>query len=302
MPDRDWGSYCAVARGGLILVVVGAVALGVWAILEPKPLLEEIGPNFECKNTYSNTRQKNGVAPPTAFECIEDTGANREENTYAQSDLRKPATIIGAFRHFLHRMLADPVSFLTLVLAGSTIALWRSTRRLWQDADRQHAISNRAFVFLDSFDPDLRTGPPLEARFFAVHPKWRNSGSTPTKNMTIRTQYKAHDGELPDDFEYNYTVDAQPFFIGPGATAPSNQIEVPAGLVTMSVQEAQTTLSLKGKLIFFWGRADYSDVLDDRRRHFCEWCYRAEFSSLDANTLRVTFIQWGRYNRTDEDG
>ena len=51
--------------------------------------------------------------------------------------------------------------------------------------------------------------------------------------------------------------------------------------------------------IFLWGRADYEDVFG--KTHFIEWCYRLRYESHRGEKLRASFIQWGDYNRSDED-
>jgi hypothetical protein len=49
---------------------------------------------------------------------------------------------------------------------------------------------------------------------------------------------------------------------------------------------------------WIWGRADYEDIFGEP--HFVEWCYQPRFDAHDGKTLRVTFIQWVEYNRTDD--
>jgi hypothetical protein len=127
----------SAARAGLIIAVVVAVALAAWAIIEPRPLPSEISPKAKCQYTYQDAHPKRGITPPSGFECSETPGNSREDDAYAQRDLRKPATIIAAFRHWLHKMLADPVSFLTMALALTTIGLWLSTRGLWLESAAQ---------------------------------------------------------------------------------------------------------------------------------------------------------------------
>jgi hypothetical protein len=51
-------------------------------------------------------------------------------------------------------------------------------------------------------------------------------------------------------------------------------------------------------MVWIWGRADYEDIFG--MKHFVEWCYQPRFDAHDGKRLRVTFIQWGDNNRTDD--
>jgi hypothetical protein len=50
--------------------------------------------------------------------------------------------------------------------------------------------------------------------------------------------------------------------------------------------------------LFVWGRADYEDVFG--KKHFTQWCYQFRPERHDGKNLRVSLIQWGPYNGTDE--
>ena len=52
-------------------------------------------------------------------------------------------------------------------------------------------------------------------------------------------------------------------------------------------------------MIFIYGRADYDDVFG--HHHFVQWCYTLRFERHQGEKVRASFIQWGEYNRTDED-
>jgi hypothetical protein len=52
--------------------------------------------------------------------------------------------------------------------------------------------------------------------------------------------------------------------------------------------------------VLIWGRADYEDIFG--RSHFVEWCHRLRLDRHDGKNMRAGFIQWGDYNRSDDDG
>lgn len=222
------------------------------------------------------------------------------------------------------------VAGFTIVLAISTIGLWLATIDLYRAGERQLELltrtadiseralitTERAFVFIDGFDYELslatdnKSGPDYEnlpewyksfpelyITRFAIQPRWKNGGNTPTKNMTIRVNWRGPSGEMPPT-KYVYRGEpAIPFFLGPQATQPGEVIVIPPALKLVDWEMNPVPPE---PMILIWGRADYEDVFG--RNHFVEWCYRLRFSRPGAATerMRATFIQWREYNRTDE--
>ena len=140
----------------------------------------------------------------------------------------------------------------TLALVLFTATLWRSTDKLWVAQNESHEATQRAFVFIDGFNFELTTAadgdddrleflpddykkrPELYITRFAVQPRWKNGGATPTKNMTIQTNWRGPLGTIPPD--YVYKNPATPFFIAPNAVEASDVFEVPeARRLTVSV-------------------------------------------------------------------
>jgi hypothetical protein len=177
----------------------------------------------------------------------------------------------------------------------------------------------RAFVFIDGFDfrlypldsyeepgtQDLGNGRSLEKAliptYFSVQPRWRNSGSTPTKDMTINVSHKLLDGGLKPDFTFGYRYPEERHFVGPNSIQTSKSIEMGIG-AAMEVIKVECRIpgsSISHPLLIIWGRADYRDVFD--KPHFVEWCYRIGFARAPGQKLSAAFTQWGEYNRTDED-
>jgi hypothetical protein len=51
--------------------------------------------------------------------------------------------------------------------------------------------------------------------------------------------------------------------------------------------------------ILIWGRADYEDIFG--QKHFVEWCHELRFSRTGGERMRPSTIQFGKYNRTDDE-
>lgn len=177
-------------------------------------------------------------------------------------------------------------------------------------------MTERAFVFLDGFDKEITVAtdareikvdripepykdkPHLYITRFAVLPRWKNAGATPTRKMTVRVNWTGPVTSAPT--EYTYKDSPIPFFLGPENTELSDCIEIPCARSLVD-QGVSPGISPQPELmILIWGRAEYEDVFG--KRHFTEWCRQVRFDAHKGDRLSATFIQWGDYNRTDEDG
>ena len=199
----------------------------------------------------------------------------------------------------------------TIAIALFTWTLKRSTDKLWSAGEKQHSAINRAFVFLDGFNVELTNAtdantdaeylpeiykdrPWLFMSRLAVQPRWRNSGNTPTREMTINVNTRGPEGIIPP--EYTYRNDSRAFFIAPGATEVGDIIEVPEARVQVDFGLTQFG---EPPPVLIWGRADYKDIFD--KTHFVEWSYLLRMSAPN-NKLCVGFIQLASHNRSDENG
>jgi hypothetical protein len=202
-----------------------------------------------------------------------------------------------------------------IVVAAFTGTLWIATDRLAKSGQTAFEATERAFVFIDGFDFELTTRadikgtvhplyegepqwhqdhPGLVISRFALRPRWKNGGNTPTKNMKIQVDWRHPSGSIPPP-EYSYRTSPEHFFLAPKAVELTETIELPqaAGIVNWSMSQMGVE-----PLILVWGRADYEDVFS--RKHFVEWCYRLRLSRTGGERMRASMIQWGEYNRTDD--
>ncbi len=202
--------------------------------------------------------------------------------------------------------------FFTAILAIATIILGGATVALYFGSERQFELSERAFVSLDGFITELTTAadakrvprdrlperyrddPGLYLSRCVFIPRWKNSGRTPTKNMTIQVNWGGPDWpviRIPESFTYRREPIS--FFVPPGGEELSQEIEIPGAraIIDWSFNPVGAP-----PLFLIWGRADYEDIFG--RRHIVEWCRELRLDRHDGVNLRATFIQWGGYNRS----
>jgi hypothetical protein len=94
----------------------------------------------------------------------------------------------------------------TIAIAIFTLTLKRASDKLWDAGERALTKTERAFVYIDGFDFELstladgkqpieffgdqpewhRSNPELVITRSSLQPRWKNGGTTPTKNITIR--------------------------------------------------------------------------------------------------------------------
>lgn len=226
----------------------------------------------------------------------------------------------------INKMNAAITALATLAISAFTIVLVIVTDRQARLTADSVAIAKdallkteRAFVFIDGFNfeittrADLRKGgrrvipthskeepdwykfyPELVITRFALQPRWKNSGSTPTRNMTIQVDWRGPPGPVPPP-EYVYRSPPQPFLVPPGGVETSAVIEVPAAVAI--VNWSMSPMGVE-PFILIWGRADYEDVF--QQKHFVEWCHRLRLSRTGGEKMSAGTFQWGDYNRSDE--
>jgi len=196
-------------------------------------------------------------------------------------------------------------------VAGFTYTLWYVSRDAVGLAQIEFETTQRAFVFVDSFNKELTTeadrmrlkaaGAPIfippeyemEIRRFAVQPVWGNSGSTPTRAMRFQMDWQSGG----DTRIGTYRNVEQQLFIAPKAKETTEFIDMPGGLEPIIRYNTKDPLGLE-PLLLIWGRADYMDIFGDP--HWIEWCYRIRPSRPQGEKLQISFIQYGEYNDSDD--
>lgn len=244
---------------------------------------------------------------------IPSTEQSQQQQSGTAAANKNPDQILD-WNNWTHDPIAVFTGLLTLfngLLFASTLALWLANRQSAKIAERALTELERAFVSLEGFIVELTTAadaaiprgmipehyrddPGLCLTRCALIPKWKNSGRTPTKNMTIQVAWGGPEWPvitIPDSFTYRN--EPAPFFIPPGGEELSREMEIPPAqaIIDWSFRPVGAP-----PWILIWGRADYEDVFG--KRHILEWCRQLRLDRHDGRTLRANFIQWGEYNRS----
>ena len=159
--------------------------------------------------------------------------------------------------------------FLVIFTAGLvvyTAILSGTTKKIWKDTDRQHQISNRAFVA-----PKVRLLPVRDVNgnidIWRVFIDIENSGNTPTRNL--RWLFVGGVDVTPDPQVNEFTLPAYADVrdnTGSGFLAPRSSIPIIDSVMTRS----KIAEIIRGRGAHFIGRIDYEDVFGTK--HLTKFC------------------------------
>jgi hypothetical protein len=163
-------------------------------------------------------------------------------------------------------------AFAALVVAIFTVFLWAATHRQALLTKEALISNNRAFVFVPTFGQFWEHDPATDHYNWRLRPTLRNSGETPTKNLTMFVECEIRNTPLPAG--YSFTADARniaraiipPKFDISGGAAPRNP---GAAITPQDIIDAQNSR----KFIYLWGVIRYSDVFPGTRPHITKYCY-----------------------------
>src|SRR5205807_875085 len=117
--------------------------------------------------------------------------------------------------------------------------------------------------------------------------------TTATRAMISRQAAIASVGDLPNNFQYQYTAAGVPMTVGPKAVVQGDPLEVS---VTDMEQVSGQTMRL-----YLYGRADYEDMFGGSG-HFTQYCRRMIISPTPDDPFKwVGLTHYGDYNSTDDD-
>ena len=211
---------------------------------------------------------------------------------------------------------ADPIRSTDWIMAASAAAsaifagiLAVLTWQLFKVGKNQHEAmisDQRAFVFVETFDTNFINNQLI------IQPRWRNSGSTPTRFMTNYVNWKPFSGDLPDDYTFpdldgvgNPVSSDRPLprvFVGPKAVALAQALVLP--IATLDA------LRTSQQRVFVWGWAKYGDVFGGH--HVTRFCNELKIVPADLESsgawnpgdkvsVSVSFPVYGRHNCTDDE-
>jgi hypothetical protein len=179
---------------------------------------------------------------------------------------------------------------LAVAFLVQSLYLWlalRGVRKSTRAIERNMTTAQRAFLYIGTM------GWSLAGQNVKIAPAWANSGSTPTRNLRISTNWKASHGELPADFVFTYARPPERLFLGPGGRADVGSALIPMRDLQAAIEERVH--------LYFWGRATYEDMFEGSEPHFLEFCYRLDVAGATPDKIALTFTHYGAHNRSDED-
>ena len=179
---------------------------------------------------------------------------------------------------------------LAVAFLAQALYLWlalRGVRKSTRAIERNMTTAQRAFLYIGA----MAWSPA--GQNVKISPTWANSGSTPTRNLRISTNWKTSHGELPADTVFTYTRPPERLFLGPSGRAD-------VGAVLIPMRDIQAAIEDRVQL-YFWGRATYEDMFEGSEPHFLEFCYRLDVTGATPDKIALTFTHFGAHNRSDED-
>jgi hypothetical protein len=285
-----------VSDGRLALGLLAGGAIWLFAVLPflygPPPRFAESGgpPQTHTDQTAQQpTAKPDGSVTAPFFIRIPKTA---KEETEEADDRREKSSTDRWLMIF-----TGAVALFTLLLVGATVMLYfageRQLRLASETSKRQsdemeksiavaensadiarHAMvaGQRAFVFPVSLVPEWLIGDQPGHYNWQFRPMWRNSGDTPTRNMTMHAGYELRDTPLPDNFDFDYpTTEIGSALIPPkteyaGGMAPRG----PDKITPSDIAAVQSGI----KFMFFWGWAKYFDVFPETPARVTRFCWQ----------------------------
>ncbi|NOS76866.1 MAG: hypothetical protein HOP35_02870 [Nitrospira sp.] len=187
---------------------------------------------------------------------------------------------------------------LTAVIAGTGILGWVVTCKQLNAMNESNRINRDALVSVQRafvFPKPQIIGAMRDAKgnitllSFAVD--WENSGSTPTKDLTVNIDSKAFDAPPKGDmFPDNTRNLDNSLILGPKATISSDSTRV-FGEELKSFQDGK-------KFLFVWGRARYRDIFTDTAIHRTRFVYEVSWNKQAGAPI---IMHYHMFNCADEE-
>jgi hypothetical protein len=210
----------------------------------------------------------------------------------------------------------------TGAVACFTLALWRSTDRLWESGEKQIASAGRASeaalrsvaisesalkdierAFIYCSNQALVQPEPFssESANYIVNIQWTNSGKTSTVECFQRVSWQTADTLLDESFT----------FPDLGGSAPGRTFIAPNGCINggpLLIPHAYIAAAMEGRCyLYIWGWCEYDDIFPGTPRHRSEFCFRiAPVQSMSdgpdgKHRAVAAFMYHNKHNGADED-
>jgi len=282
----------------LVLLFVIAMALNSYA-QSPKQKQPLPKPNEAQQNTKPDERGTDEmpliikVLPPP--DEAEKTAANKQERQDKSNSDWWLVALTG--------VLAFIGVVQIIVFSIQARRLRQTVDEMRKSADAQYQ-AQRAFVAFITVEPvafaDLKT---LDVTQYAFAPQWKNTGNTPTRDLTTHVSCRIFENELSNDWDFPdiWSKASQGFRVrGRFGISPQNTIIGEA--IGLSVQDINDVIARKTWL-YMWGWTAYSDIFPDTKRHITRFAVQIQIigNSRDPKGLTFKYPFAKKYNCSDEE-
>jgi hypothetical protein len=211
------------------------------------------------------------VLSPTFQNCLEQT-TNPQENVAAPV-----ASYAYCSANFINDHNPGITAFATLLIAAFTATLWAATNRQALLTKEALIGNNRAFVFVPNFTQFWEHDDKSGQYNWRLRPVLRNSGNTPTKNMTMYVECEIRNRPLQMGYAFTPEIENT----ARAVIAPN--LDIQGGIVPRSPAAAITPQDIIDvqnlrKYIYLWGVIRYSDVFPRTRPHITRYCFMITFT------------------------
>jgi hypothetical protein len=195
------------------------------------------------------------------------------------------------------------ISVLTFIYVGVNILIWI---RIGHQTDAMNAANEigrknleavqRAFVYVKENSIVAEKHPKTGETVFRFRTVWENSGTTPTRQLSMYISALWRSDELPKGYAFPNVNQIEHFLtvLGPKAIIWSNELFIPLKIL-QGVQ--QGTLHL-----YVYGAAIYKDVFNDNLQHVTKFCVKISASGdLSGPSGKITMTTHTEHNCADED-
>jgi hypothetical protein len=271
------------------LVLISQVAIGVAHAAAAKPSPTAV--------TISAAPEQPSAAPTAAPTRQSSGESTAEQDRAAKAALdQKLVDFNGDLAHYTGFLVV--LGALQIIGVGVQLVLllfaFHESRRASDIARDAMVAGQRAFVFAVNVVGLWDLDPATQQYNWRLRALIRNSGNTPTKNLTMHTSCLLLNHELPKNFDFDSNMTAK---IGTGLLGP--KADGFGGVAPVSPEPALTPQDLidvqKGrKWLYFMGWLRYHDVFPETPQHITRYCWLVTPSGdptifTPANPSGVTF-------------
>jgi len=198
----------------------------------------------------------------------------------------------------------------TIIIAAFTGTLWIATSRQAQLTEETLIADKRAFIFADNYMQFWELDATTNLHNWRFRPHWRNTGSTPTRRLTMHVECEVRNTMLPEGYAFTYDRTQ----IGKGIIPPKGEMlggiaPQAAAITPQDILDSQAGR----KFIYLWGWAKYVDVFPGTPEHITHFCWLITVTGVPTTfvpntpgqpptfgTLAFNYIQHTEGNYTDE--